>query len=45
MYSLIHSRILSRGRYGRSREIIVDLPDPLIEKIRETVMLSFDLRG
>ena len=44
MYSLIHSRVLSRGRYGRSREIIVDLPGPLIEKIRETVMLSFDLR-
>jgi len=45
MYSLIQSRILSRGRYGRTREIILDLPSELMEKIYETILLHFDLKG
>jgi len=33
LYCLLRSRIISRGRYGRTREIILDLPDELIDKI------------
>jgi len=45
MYSLIQSRILSRGRYGRTREIILDLPSELMEKIYETILLHFDMNA
>ena len=40
-YSLIHSRIISRGRYGRTREIILDLPAELVEKIYRTILGNF----
>jgi len=43
MYSLVRSRVLSRGRYGRTREIRIDLPSELIDKIYERILLSFEL--
>jgi len=45
MYSLVRCRVLSRGRYGRTREIILDLPTELVEKIREAILMHFELRG
>ena len=45
MYSLLRCRILSRGRYGRTREIVLDLPDELVGKIREAILMNFELRG
>ncbi|MBL1216582.1 MAG: AAA family ATPase [Planctomycetes bacterium] len=36
-YSLIRTRILSRGRYGRSRQITLDLPENVITRISETL--------
>ncbi|MCO6438586.1 MAG: AAA family ATPase [Phycisphaerae bacterium] len=45
IYSLIRSRILSRGRYGRTREITIDLPQELVEKIDGTIRMNFDVHG
>ena len=39
--SLVRSRILSRGRYGRTREINLDLPQGLIDKIYRTILDNF----
>jgi len=40
MYSLLRCRVLSKGRYGRTREITVDLPAELTEKIHETIAMQ-----
>jgi cell division control protein 6 len=42
MYSLVRTRVLSRGRYGRTREITLDLPDDLVDRIQSAIALSFD---
>ena len=42
MYAFLHARVQSRGRYGRTREIQLDLPDQLVSKIYDTILLSFD---
>ncbi len=44
MYSLIRSRVLSRGRYGRTREITIDLPQELVDKIYGAIRMNFDRR-
>ena len=43
IYSLLRSKVLSRGRYGRSREIILDLPQELIDKIYGGILLNFEI--
>lgn len=45
MYSLIRSRVLSRGRYGRTREIVLDLPEDVLDRIEQAILINFDLRG
>jgi len=45
IYSLLRSRVLSRGRYGRSREIILDLPQELVEKIYGEILSNFDMQN
>ena len=45
IYSLLRSRVLSRGRYGRTREIILDLPQGLTEKIHGRILLNFEING
>ena len=45
MYSLLRSRVLSRGRYGRTREIVIDLSDELVSKIYDAILLNFEMRG
>jgi Cdc6-like AAA superfamily ATPase len=42
MYAFLHARVQCRGRYGRTREIQLDLPDQLIAKIHDTILLNFD---
>jgi len=44
MYSLLHSRVISRGRNGRTRQIDLDLPDDVLTKIHSTILINFDLR-
>jgi cell division control protein 6 len=43
MYSLVRSRILSRGRYGRTREIILDLPRSTVSKLYRAILLNFEM--
>ncbi len=45
MYSFLHARVLSRGRYGRTREIVLDLPEDVVSQIHNTILINFDLRG
>ncbi len=35
MLGLINAKVISKGRYGRTREIYVGIPSSLIEKVRE----------
>ena len=44
IYSLLRSRVLSRGRYGRTREISLDLSKELIENIYSSVLLNLDMQ-
>ena len=44
MYSLCRSRVHSRGRYGRSREIVLDLSDELVDKMYSTIRMNFEMR-
>jgi len=43
LYSLLQCRIISRGRYGRTREITLDLPEELVGQIYSTVVANFHL--
>jgi len=43
MYSLLRSRVISRGRYGRKREITIDLPEDLTERIYEEIKRNLDM--
>jgi cell division control protein 6 len=44
LYAFLRTRILSKGRFGRIREVILDLPAELIDKIYDTILLNFQLR-
>jgi cell division control protein 6 len=43
MYSLLQSHVISRGRYGRTREITVDLPEDLTGRIYEEIKRSLEV--
>jgi cell division control protein 6 len=43
MYGFIQARLLSHGRYGRTKEIAVNLPKALSDKIKQVVLMEFDL--
>ena len=43
MYGFIQARVLSHGRYGRTKEILVNLPHELIERLMQVVLMEFDL--
>lgn len=45
VYSLLRSRVLSRGRYGRTREIILDLPRELVDRIYSGIQLNFEMHN
>ncbi|MGA2497668.1 MAG: AAA family ATPase [Tepidisphaeraceae bacterium] len=44
MYSLLRSRVLSRGRYGRTRELVLELSDDLIERMDLAIRMNFQAR-
>ena len=44
MYTFIRARVLSKGRHGRTREIVMDLPHELIDRIYNTILLNFQLK-
>ena len=43
MYGFIQARVLSHGRYGRTREIMVNLPKTLSDRLKQVVLVEFDL--
>ena len=43
MYSLLRCHIVSRGRRGRTRQITLELPEGLVEKIQGTILMHFNL--
>ena len=43
MYALIRSRVLSKGRYGRTREITIDASDDVVDKLYAAVRMNFEL--
>jgi Cdc6-like AAA superfamily ATPase len=43
MYALIGSRVLSRGRYGPTREITIDASDDVVDKLYAAVQMNWDL--
>ncbi len=45
IYSLLRSRVVSRGRYGRTREMTLDLPQELVDKIYSGILLNFEIHN
>ena len=45
LYSFLRTRVHSRGRYGRTREILLDLDDSLIRRLYETILINFELHN
>ena len=43
MYGFIQARVRSRGRYGRTKEITVHLPQDLMDRLSQVVLMEFDL--
>jgi cell division control protein 6 len=43
IYGFIHVRIISHGRHGRGRQIAVNLPEKVADKLRKVVLMAFDL--
>ena len=44
MYTFIRSYVHSRGRYGRTREVVLELPEEMVEKIQNAILMNFELR-
>jgi cell division control protein 6 len=44
MYSFLHARVESKGRYGRSRDIVLKMSEDVIAKIEDVVLRNFGLR-
>ncbi len=45
MYSFLRTRVFSRGRFGRTREVLLELPEEMIGRLVETIRLNFELGG
>jgi len=43
MYGFIQARVHSKGRYGRTKEIMVNLPQNIVNKLSQVVLMEFDL--
>ena len=43
MYGFIQARVFSHGRYGRTKEITVNLPKEVSDKLKQVVLMEFDL--
>jgi cell division control protein 6 len=44
MLGIINARVISKGRYGRTREIKLAIPDNIQEKVKEIIQDSLGLR-
>jgi len=45
MYGFIRAKIISKGRYGRTKEIGVGLSEEVVHQLKECILLNFDLKG
>ena len=45
MYGFIRVRIVSQGRYGRKREILVDFPKEVSGRLMKVVLMAFDMEA
>jgi len=45
LYSFLRTRVHSRGRFGRSREVLLELPEEMVGRLVETIRLNFELGG
>ena len=43
MYSFLRTRVESKGRYGRTRQILLDVSESLACTIYDTILLNFDV--
>jgi cell division control protein 6 len=44
LYSFVRVRVLSRGRHGRTRDIVLDLPQDVRDRIRDVILLNLGLQ-
>jgi hypothetical protein len=44
LYGFVRTRILSKGRHGRTREVILELDEQLVSKIYSIILLNFQLK-
>ena len=42
IYGFVSLRLISKGRYGRSREVLMSVPETIIPRLKETVLMSFE---
>ena len=45
LYSFVRSPVRSMGRYGRTRQIYLRLPDDLTSQIHDAILMNFELQG
>ena len=43
LYTFLRTRVHSRGRHGRTREIALDMEESLISRIYDTILCNFEL--
>lgn len=43
MYGFIQARVHSHGRYGRTKEISINLPSEISDKLKQVILMEFDL--
>jgi len=43
VYGFIQIRVISKGRYGRSRDITVNLPKEVSDSLNKVILMEFDL--
>ena len=41
MLGLINAKVISKGRYGRTRQIYLTIPDDMVQKIRDKLKGEF----
>ena len=42
IYGFVTIRVASRGRYGRTREVLLTVPENIIPRLKEAILISFD---
>lgn len=45
MYGFIQIRMISKGRYGRRRDITVNLPQDVRNRLKKLILMEFDLKA